>query len=91
MGVALTSTRTNVYCSACRMSLRHETTFNRVLASRGISGAALARAIGTGEGNVSRVRNGMRPGENLAKRISEALNLTDEEIEALGWDTERAA
>lgn len=72
------------------MSPRHTTTFDRVLASREMSGAALARAISTGEAVVSRLRNGMRPGDDLVGRITEALNLTESEIDALGWSKEEA-
>lgn len=70
------------------MSAQDQISFNNVLASREMSGAALARAISTGEATISRLRNGMRPGDDLAKRITEALNLTDAELVALGWARE---
>lgn len=65
-------------------------TFNDILKSREMTGRALARAVDTPESYVSSLRNGLRPGVAMQRRISEALSLTPQEIEDLGWEGETA-
>lgn len=70
------------------MRTKQKTTLNEVLADRKMTGKALARAVDTTEGYVSAFRNGKRPGRDLVQRMTDALNLTEAEIVALGWNEE---
>lgn len=69
------------------MKPQHATPFAQILADRQMTNRALASAIDTTEANVSKIRNGLRPGKNLQDRICDKLKLSDEEMVALGWNT----
>jgi transcriptional regulator with XRE-family HTH domain len=63
-------------------------TLNHVLATRGLNGKQLAHQLGTTESTVSRWRRGLEPSETMKARISEALDLAEAEVVALGWAEE---
>lgn len=60
-----------------------------LMAIRQMTGKQLAEASGSTEPQISLIRNGARPGKKVATRIAAAMNLTDAEIDALGWDIDR--
>lgn len=61
---------------------------NHLLATRGMSGEALAKAIGADPSSVSRWRNGLKPGPTRREQITAALDLNEHEIQALGWEVD---
>jgi len=68
------------------MNLTHASSLDELLDRRQMSGAALARAVGAGEATISKIRNGLRPGEDLKQRIASHLKLSADEVAALGWN-----
>jgi transcriptional regulator with XRE-family HTH domain len=73
------------------MTANHQTDLSAILQGRKMTGKALAHAIDATESQVSNYRRGLRPSPSRARQISEALGLSADEIDALGWDTEEAA
>ena len=65
---------------------KHQTPLNELLSDREMTGKSLAHAIGATESKVSDWRNGRHITPKWTKRISDALSLTDAEMESLGWD-----
>lgn len=63
-------------------------TLNHVLATRGLNGKDLAHSLGKTESTVSRWRGGLKPSEESRRLIITELELTKDEIAALGWAEE---
>jgi len=72
------------------MTPKHTTQLNDLLAARGMTGKALANAIGATESQVSNYRRGLIPSAIRAKQISDVLGLHDSDLAALGWVIEEA-
>lgn len=67
-----------------RMGMRN-LTLNHLLTIRGLTGRDLARRLDTTESTVSRWRRGLEPSPAMKRRLAEVLELTDAELDALGW------
>lgn len=70
------------------MTAKHVTDLNGLLDARGRNGRWLAREVDSTEATVSNWRRGLIPSESKRHQIYKALNATDDEIAALGWEKE---
>lgn len=70
------------------MHPQRETTLKRLMDDREMLAKRLATAVGTDASTVSRWRNGMQPGEEWRKKICKAMELSTEDLVALGWHAE---
>lgn len=68
------------------MKTEQNTSLKALMEEREILAKTLANAVGTDPSTVSRWRNGLTPNKEMRTLISDAMNLSDAERVALGWD-----
>jgi transcriptional regulator with XRE-family HTH domain len=62
-------------------------TFGNLLRQRGLTGKQVAHAAALSESRISDIRRGLTPGKQTQERLIAALEMTDQEIAALGWES----
>ena len=72
----------------CNVKPKQIASLNDLLATREMKGRELARLLDKTEATVSGWRRGLVPSKENRDAIYAALDATDEEITALGWEKE---